>query len=1506
MLSLFDIKRAVQPVRKSEIRDDFRILDSWTEYDDDSSVATSQQRLQYLCYLFETVDPHSGEVHRLYKAIRFCRVKRMPASMKQSTTLMDMQEKIMASVWENGYNLITVIANVIKPKPIGLLYLYGLQGVSANLDEAKRIASASYIGFTHAMQAKFRVLHMQTVIMEEAEWLRDKLYHMDHMAVVRGIPWAEKAGEDAGNKGMGNRNINPDSQGTLEDLIAGMVSYEYVLEVLFVPLSTDTLLGWQREIQRQVTDWYPSLQGQDSVGFNISLPMMYGANVGQAQGWSKGYTSNATESFSQGQSYNFTDGQSVGRSLTQSFGQSYTENVGRNISTSHTVGTNRNQSFGQSENYGESVGTSFSQSFGQSHTISKSVGTSVTQGHTVGSSNGWSQGYGQNVGTSQNVGFNQGTSQNVGFNQGQNIGHSQNIGKTTNIGQNFGISETQNQSINTGTSRTASVNQGQSATTSHGVSNGNSYTFARGQNTGLGHTLGTGQNVNFNQGTNANYGASANSGQSASRGLTNGMTETFGDGTSANYNNGLSAGMSRTHNNSASWNDGNSQNLSRNDSVTASAGGGTGLTKTIGGNAIVVNGSGSGTENDNASLGVNNGTAMGDGHNGGISYTVGDGVTQNLNETIGRGYGANFNHSVGGNAGSSATYTQNTSLGNTMGWGQNATLGQGFSSNESFNTTQGRSLTESFGANAGTSDSVSTGQTIGFSSSLGQTQGMSMSSGRSSNMGMSFGESTNVGTGMSVGVSNGMSVGQGTTQGSSVGYGATQGASANWGLNGSQSVSDSLSVGQNWSQSESLGTNESVSYGQNYGQNHSVGYNVSESVGQSESLGTTTGQSVGKSVGETTSTGYGQNIGESRSVSTGSNTSTSRGTSTGLSNAMNGSTSMGTSASFGLSAGISYSHSNQWLNQGVKDYLEVLEFANNRIKKAIRGAGMFQTYVYLGCPSADALSAAQAIAKSTWQNEWAVAQPLQVLDLSETAQRHLLPRMYGFSADVSEEDVHGEYRQRYGTALGPEEAVAYAHLPRISEGGITTIALDIPKFTVPSDMPGEIFMGTVINPERYDLDNGYMTPYRFRIDESMLMHGYFTGGSRSGKTVAAMRFIAELSRIRRKKTGKRLRIVVLDPKQDWRALARFVEPKRFRFGSLGNPDFEPIKLNVWKIPHGVRPQSWIDGVIDIYCRAYGLLERGKQMIADVVYRLYKRAGVMDIPTDQAGWEEKVADASAKVCFADIYKEFEKDRNELFKRGQKAGNQTIEGYDRLIERLSCFGRDFSVECKLYGTSQGLGIDDLIGDDDVTVLESLGLETTFKNFLFGTITAGFYKYAKSHDGGFLAPNQYETVMVIEEANEVLIGTDTGKKNSDVSLPGQSVFEEMLDQSAGYGLFVIAITQKISQMPTSVVANCGILFAGRLKHPDDINIVVRSIGREERMDDRDTVKFFPVCPTGWFVCQTSRARDWLDAQPVLVSVSMLNVSRPTNDELEEILTFGRAQSYMGDAFSTMASAS
>lgn len=983
MLSLYELKKILNPKQDSTPEDDFRIIQSWAEYDEKSSKPPEERNLKYLCYELEVMNPDTGEITHFYKAIKFARVIRLPANAKQSTAFMDMQEQILAGVHERNYNMITIIANVIKPVALGLLYLYGIQGVAESLEKAKEKAYYDFKGFVGMLQGTFRVLEIKCVEAQETEWLREKMYNMDYMTVVRGIPKANKAGEDAGNRGMGGSNINPDSQGTLEEMITGMADYEYVIEVLSTPVYLDTLTGWQRQSQKEMTAWYSQLQGTKSLSMNLSIPMMYMANASQSQGWSKAYTDANSVSYAHGESY------------------------------------------------------------------------------------------------------------------------------SQNVGQNYGVS-------------------------------------------------------------------------------------------------------------------------------------------------------------------------------------------------------------------------------------------------------------------------------------------------------------------------------------------------------------------------------------------------------QSETLGQSMGQSVSDSVTQSASSGYGETVGRTQGVSNGQSYTSSNGTSKGTSNGTSGTMTSGTSSSMGLGPSIGYSKSYQWLDQGVKDLLELMEFQNERIKKALRGQGAFYTYVYIGCPSLDALSTAQAVAKSTWQNEYAMVEPIQVLDLSETEQKHLLYHFAAFSADVTREDVFGVQQYKYCTVLLPEEYTAYTHLPRVSEGGVFSIVQDIPKFSVPSMLKGEIYMGTILNPERWTFENGYRTQFDYRIAEETLLHGFFTGASRSGKTVAAIRFIAELSKVRRKKTGKRLRIVAMDPKQDWRTLARFVEPERFKFYSMGNVNFRPIKLNPWKIPKGVYPQIWIDGVIDIYCRAYGLLERGKQMIADVVFELYEEAGVMKA-IDKEDWKETVPELSKQVNFAAIYKRMEKKKDDLDSPGKgRAGNDTRDAYARLLDRLNCFDRKYSIESRLYGTSDGLGIDDLIGDDDVTVLESKGLENTFKNFIFGVITSGFYKFALAHEGGFLAEDQYETVLVIEEANEVLTGNDCAGTGGGQTfgMSGQSEFEQILDQSAGYGLFIMAITQKIADMPSSIIANSGLVFAGRLKRTDDINVVVRTVGREERIDDRDLVKWFPRSPTGWFVCQTSRTFDFKDAEPILVQISRLNINPPSNLELDEILIQKEAEQKLKSA--------
>ena len=1347
MISLFDIKRILTPEKSTMPSDDFRIIQSWAEYDETSGKNPENKNLNYLCYELEVMNPDTGERIHLFKAIKFARVIRLPANAKQSTAFMNMQQQILAGVYENNYDFITIIANMIRPTPIGLLYLYGVQGVSKDLAEAKKIADADFLGLIGMIQGTFRVIELKCIEAQETEWLREKMYNMDYLTVVRGIPKAGKAGEDAGNKGMGGSNVNPDSQGTLEEIIAGMADYEYVIEVLSTPVYLDTLVGWQRRSQEEMSTWYGQLQGQKSLSMNLSIPMMYMANVGQSQGWSKAHTDANTTSYSQGESFTSSQGQSYGESVSQSQGTSVGHTKGHSISNSVSHSISKSLSEGYTESQGVSHG------YGTSHTVGQSHGVSTNQNHGM------------------SVNQSQGTSQNAshGFNQGANVGASK--------GTSYGMNEGFNQGTNIGHTK--------------GFSQGSSYNVSSGQSVGTSHNVGSSENFGYNESQSISRNNSA--------GISNSHSHSSGVSSNENYSSGHSNGFSQN----SGFNQGKSDSE------------GSGGSTSAGGSALIVNGN------------YSHNWSQGSGHSAGSS------------EGAGYNEGSSYSHSAGSgrssSIGESNSVSQSASLGYSNGFGRSHSLGV----SESYGTNYSKSLSEGFGVSQSQSESTSIGNSYGYS--YGQNYGQNYGT----SVGKSIGESVSVGSGTSNSAGSGLS--------SSIGSGT------NAGISTSNGISENISQSQSVSKSQTIG----------------------QSVGQT--LGQTTGQSVSDSVSQSQSQSFGQNTGRSESISNGNSYSSSNGTSKGTSAGTTGATSLGTSSSMGLGPSIGYSKSYQWMDQGVKDLLEIMEYQNERIKKALRGEGAFYTYVYISCPSLDALSTAQALAKSTWQNEYAMTNPLQVLDITETEQKHLLYHFMAFSADVTKEDVYGVREYKYCTVLLPEEFVAYTHLPRISEGGIFTIVQDIPKFSVPSMLKGEIYMGTILNPERFTFKNGYRTPYDYRIDESCLMHGYFTGASRSGKTVAAMRFIAELSKVRRSKTGKRLRIVAMDPKQDWRTLARFVEPERFNFYSLGNLTFRPIKINPWKIPHGVWPQLWIDGVIDIYCRAYGLLERGKQMIADVVFELYEEAGVFNA-CDKPDWKETTPELSKKVNCHSIYRRMEEKKAEM--EGKRSGgNDTKDAYARLLERLSCFAREYSIECKLYGTSDGIGIDDLIGDDDVTVLESKGLENTFKNFIFGVITSGFYKYAVAHEGGFLADDQYETVLVIEEANEVLIGTDTSK-GDNVSLSGESEFEQILDQSAGYGLFVFAITQKIADMPSSIIANAGIVFAGKLKRPEDISVVVRAVGREERIDDRDLVKWFPRSPIGYFVCQTSRSFDFKDAEPVLVQISRLNINPPSNLELDEII--------------------
>lgn len=466
VLTPVDIRRILKNDRNSMPVDDFRLIDSWAEYKDGKN--ENERPLKYLCYEIEVINPETGDTQHLYKALKFVRIRRLPKDAKQSTSLMDMQEQILAAAYENSYNLVTVIANIINPVPLGLLFLYGVQGVGRNLEEAKKKADSDFVGLCAVLQGTFRVMHFQNIVSQETEWLREKMYSMDYLTMTRGIPKASKTGEKAGNKGMGNKSINPDGQGTLEEFIAGMVDYEYVVQVLATPVFMSTLNAWQTRTQLDMTEWNSQLQGTKSISANLSIPMMYMANTGQSQGWSKGYTDAESISYSTGESFTQGYGESVGQSLSHTIGETFGQTHG--VSSSESLSTSESQSVSSGQSV--SVGSSVGQSLG----ISENVGSNFGTSHSVGSNESLSQSSSESMGTSHTFGTSLSKGQSMGqsvgqtlgesISQGHSISHGANVGTSQSIGQSVGHSSSVGTSDSIGWGSSQSVSDG----TTHGTS----------------------------------------------------------------------------------------------------------------------------------------------------------------------------------------------------------------------------------------------------------------------------------------------------------------------------------------------------------------------------------------------------------------------------------------------------------------------------------------------------------------------------------------------------------------------------------------------------------------------------------------------------------------------------------------------------------------------------------------------------------------------------------------------------------------------------------------------------------------------------------------------------------------------------------------------------------------------------------------------------------------------------------------------------------------------------
>lgn len=1066
------------------------------------------------------------------------------------------------------------------------------------------------------------------------------------------------------------------------------------------------------------------------------------------------------------------------------------------------------------------------------NSLSAGINIPVMFAGNLGSSLGASDGTSDS--TSESISHSVGTSESDSTSYSESVGLSEGYTTGRTVGTTEGVTEGITNGITNGITEGTTVGQTQGTTIGH--TTGTSHNFSEGtsQTTGYGFSEG----VSINVSTGESMGTSASESQGYSQGFSSSTSESYSQSTGTSHTEGASSSQSLSSSIGSSYNQGYGYGTSSSYGVNDGSSWGSNQGTSWGSSN---SGSFSSSNSYSESLGESaSSSATGGGGinlkilNGTYSESVGNGISQSVSGGNGSSFGFGYSGSTGGSAGLSYSGSAGQSWG--ISNSGSVSYGQGFSSSSS----------EGYSSGFSTSDGYSEGVSYG----MGSTSGTSTSSSMSSSFGQTHSYSQSEGMGQSY--SQSTSISEGYSQSESWGTSESNSTSNSQSVSNSQSLSNSLSR----SQSNSFSTSRSNSYSTSESNSRTTSQSVSNGIGHSKGTSTSDGVSSGRSIGKSSST---------------SNT---------ISN--------GTSASMGVGASLSVGKTYQFIDSEVANIVEMFEFQKNRLKQAIHGnTGAWFVDVYIATETREAQAKAKAAAKSAWYNKDSIICPLQIIDdLTDEEQQNMLYHFNAFSASPQKEhDRFGMFESyRYSSILTSAEMTAYTHPLRLSDGGIYADIQNIPELAVPSYLQGEVFMGKIVSAYKWTMEDGYVTKFDYRISNDEIMHSLFAAGSRSGKTVAALRFVSEIANNIRRKSGKRMRIVALDPKEDWRSLANFVEPERFRIYNMGDPNKFPFVLNPLKVSLGVDPEFHLNTLIDVFCRAYGLGIRSVMIMKDIFMALYNQAGVFSADTP-----EEITECSSRCTLKMAY-------DKLLEEKAGYSRDKAEAADKVLDRLNGFARENGIMRKLYSQTEGISIDEMLGKDDVIVLESGKVTSNDMTFLFGFITASIYMYAKYCDGNFLGEDQYETMLVIEEANRVLTGEKAGESSGGIQ--GQSIFEEMLDQAAGLGIFVTSITQEPAQMPTSIIANSGLIFSGKLKNVDDIEIALSAQGKELRYTSREIKTFMPKCPIGWFIAQSSRTFDYKQGEATLIKVSALNSRKPTNAELEEMMLLNKVNQSISES--------
>lgn len=1431
--------------------------------------------------------------------------------------------------------------------------------IAITLNKLKQEADADFSGLVHLLRGNFRQSQFLPITMKEAEAIRRTIENADMLQVIRGIPKTHISAASGVTTSLNGITTTPEGIEQNEEFIRGLLHDKYANVIMAFPIDAQSIVQWSQNIAKELSKYKSQYSGMISHNAGVSIPMVFAGNLSATMGNTHGITDTTGETIgtTQGQSDNYTHGVGVNQGTSHNLGYSQGQSIGvadsvsqantnsasQGVSQAHTmantVGVSQTESNGVTDGVSQthslgrshSVGTSDTYSEGQSFSKSQShsMGHSTTFGHTMGETLGETSGVTQG----HTRGITDGTSFTHGNTFGNTFGHT--VGNThgNTFGNTLGYTEGNTTGHTLGT--THGITQGHTIGNTTGVTDGYTQGHTVGNTTGTtqGHTTGntvttghtTGNTISDGTSHSISDGTSDSNTYSRTHGITNSTgrtlgiseTKTHSDGTSNGTTVGTSNSFSHSAGETSTLNSGSSNNSGR------TAGYNGGLAWGVGRFGV----NESGTDSWGDTYGKSQGNTTSDGYSHGLTQSRNFGTThsdsfaqgntdsrsytQGISDSASNGYSQGRTHGISnGTTHTNATsnsFSQSNGFTNSNSFSQSNSQSISDSTSHSLSHSNSRSMSDSlsnslsnsasdsFSRSASNSMSKSFADSLSHSTSDSFSRSMSDSYSRGLTRSLSDSDSLSNSLSNSHALSNSYSVAQGLTEGYSEGVTQGRSLSHSVGRSVSDGITETKAQGTTHSNSHSLsnGVTRSQSDGQSVGQTNSL------SQGTSAGTGRTANQGLSKSLSDAQGVSAGTSVSDSRGQGTTTSKSNSLSNAQGLSNAKSSALGVGQGLNFSFGPTIGVSRSYQVFDEEKGNLIKLLEASNTRMNLAVR-MGAFYVDAYVASYSAKTARAIETLSVTSWAGDNEMSS-IQCVMPTEDTQNHLLKHTSVFEPCTMKENIEGiADNYLWATIMLSSELAALTHLPRVETGGVSTIATNIPAFSMFANKDGEIYFGKQINPE-----DG-MESYDYSFSKKEFMHTLICGASGCGKTTSAVRIAREVIR-----KYDDMKIFALDWKNSWRVLKRF-SPNGvddFEFFGLDYTSIRPIKMNLYVPPKYVGVNQWIDKVNESICLGYGFGTKMMSVLKNAARVVLILEGILHVDEDGTPHEyrpknrEEKRDFDERMCKVTLAKIYQVIRDmkqgapsayvntSLAKLESKAAKQSVEekfqksgmgmqdAYDSILAKLESF---YSGELKEMYCEEDcekiIRVEELIDGKRIVVLEGGDLDSSTKKCIIELISHGLFMYSR------LKKNREKIVekrfYILEEAHRIIDNPEGGNPSPlDV---GETIFDILLNEAREYGVYCMIIVQTPSSLPPSMITNCSILIIHRLGNDKDVQLMTTMLCRNARLDNRDVPIWLVKEPKGQAIVRINNTMTHQESEPCLVQVARCDNEAPDNEEL------------------------